>query len=98
MKSYKPEFADELVRSNEKGPPSAAFNLSQSSLPKTWHVLMTNVLMNNTVNSRNKAWNTVKEIAIIILYMYARMRISHGYDEVGFLRNRLASLDAPEKC
>ena len=25
-----------------------------SSLPKTWHVLMTFVLMNNTVNNRNK--------------------------------------------
>ena len=39
----------------------------------------------------------MKKIAIVILYMYARTRISHGYDEVGFSRNRLASLDAPEK-
>ena len=26
----------------------------------------------------------MKKIAIVILYMYARTRISHGYDEVGF--------------
>ena len=39
----------------------------------------------------------MKEINIVVLYMYARTRISHGYDEVGFSRNRLASLDAPEK-
>ena len=26
----------------------------------------------------------MKEIDIIILYMYAQTRISHGYDEVGF--------------
>ena len=32
----------------------------------------------------------------VFLYMYVHMRISRGYDEVGFLRNRLASLDALE--
>ena len=26
----------------------------------------------------------MKEIDIVILYMYARTHISHGYDEVGF--------------
>ena len=55
-----------------------------SSLPKTWHVLMTTVLMNNTVSSQNKSLNIMKEINIIVLYMYVRMRISLGYDEVGF--------------
>ena len=55
-----------------------------SSLPKTWHVLMTIILMNNTVNSRNKSLNIMKEINIIVLYMYMCTRISRGYDEVGF--------------
>ena len=45
---------------------------------------MTIVLMNNTVNSQNKAWNIMKEINIIILYMYAHTHNLHGYDEVGF--------------
>ena len=45
---------------------------------------MTTVLMNNTVDSRNKSLNIMKEINIIVLYMYARTRISRGYDEVGF--------------
>ena len=45
---------------------------------------MTIILMNNTVNNRNKTLNIMKEINIIVLYMYARMRISRGYDEVGF--------------
>ena len=55
-----------------------------SSLPKTWHVLMTTVLMNNTVSSQNKSLNIMKEINIVVLYMYARMHISRCYDEVGF--------------
>ena len=29
----------------------------------------------------------MKEIDIVILYMYARTRILRGYDEVGFLRS-----------
>ena len=45
---------------------------------------MTIVLMNNTVSSRNKSLNIMKEINIVVLYMYARTRISRGYDEVGF--------------
>ena len=45
---------------------------------------MTTVLMNNTVGSRNVSLNIMKEINIVVLYMYAHMRISHGYDEVGF--------------
>ena len=45
---------------------------------------MTTVLMNNTVNSRNKSLNIIKEIKIVVLYMYARTCILRGYDEVGF--------------
>ena len=45
---------------------------------------MTIVLMNNTINNRNKSLNIMKEINIVVLYMYTRMRISLGYDEVGF--------------
>ena len=45
---------------------------------------MTTVLMNNTVSSRNKSLNIMKEINIVVLYMYARTRIPRGYDEVGF--------------
>ena len=45
---------------------------------------MTTVLMNNTVNSRNKPLNIKKDINIVVLYMYVRTRISRGYDEVGF--------------
>ena len=45
---------------------------------------MTIVLMNNTVNNRNKTLNIVKEINIVVLYMYVHTRISHGYNEVGF--------------
>ena len=45
---------------------------------------MTIVLMNNTVSSRNKSLNIIKEINIVVLYMYARTHISRGYDEVGF--------------
>ena len=45
---------------------------------------MTIVLMNNTINNRNKTLNIIKEINIVVLYMHARTRISHGYDEVGF--------------
>ena len=45
---------------------------------------MTIVLMNNTINNRNKSLNIMKEINIIVLYMYMRTRISCGYDEVGF--------------
>ena len=45
---------------------------------------MTIVLMNNTVSSRNKSLNIIKEINIVVLYMYAHMRISRGYDEVSF--------------
>ena len=55
-----------------------------SSLPKTWHVLMTIVLMNNTVNSGNEPLNIMKDINIFVLYMYVHTRISRGYDEVGF--------------
>ena len=45
---------------------------------------MTIVLMNNTVNNQNKTLNIIKEINIVVLYMYAHMRISRGYDEVVF--------------
>ena len=46
---------------------------------------MTIVLMKNTVNTWNKTLNIIKEINIVVLYKYARMCISHGYNEVGFL-------------
>ena len=45
---------------------------------------MTIVLMNNTINNRNKSLNFMKEINSVVLYMYARTHISRGYDEVGF--------------
>ena len=45
---------------------------------------MTIVLMNYTINNQNKSSNIMKEINIIVLYMYMRTRISCGYDEVGF--------------
>ena len=45
---------------------------------------MTIELMNNTVSSRNKSLNIKKEINIVVLYMYTRMHILRGYDEVGF--------------
>ena len=45
---------------------------------------MTIVLMNNTVNNRNKTLNIIKEINIVVLYMYVRTRISRGYDKVSF--------------
>ena len=50
LKSHKPEFADELVRTNEKGPPSepSTYHILP---PKTSHVLMTNILMNNTIKA-----------------------------------------------
>ena len=83
LKSHKPDFADELVRPNEKRAPFRAFNLSHPP-PKIWHVLMTTVLMNNTVSSRNKSLNIIKKKKIIVLYMYARTRILRGYDEAGF--------------
>ena len=83
LKSHKLEFADKLVRSSEKGPLQSLQPIT-SSLPKTWHVLMTIVLMNNTVNNRNKTLNIMIEINIVDSYMYARTRISCGYDEVGF--------------
>ena len=57
---------------------------------------MTTVLMNNTVNSRNKPLNIMKDINIVVLYMYAYAyfaRLRRGR----FSRNRLTSLDAPEK-
>ena len=83
LKSHKLEFADKLVRSNKKGPLQSLQPIT-SSLPKTWHVLMTIVLMNNTVNNRNKSLNIMKEINIVVLYMYTRTRISCGYNKVGF--------------
>ena len=43
---------------------------------------MTIVLMNNTVSSRDKSLNIMKEINIVVLYMYVRTHISRGYDEV----------------
>ena len=45
---------------------------------------MTIVLMNNTINNRNKTLNIIEEINIVVLYMYARTRISRSYDEVSF--------------
>ena len=83
LKSHKLEFADKLVRSNKKGSLQSLQPIT-SSLPKTWHVLMTIVLMNNTINNQNKTLNIIEEINIVVLYMYARMRISHCYDKVGF--------------
>ena len=83
LKSHKLEFADKLVRSNKKGPLQSLQPIT-SSLPKTWHVLMTIVLMNDTVNNQNKSLNIIKEINIVALYMYARTRISRSYDEVSF--------------
>ena len=84
LKSHKLEFADKLIRSNEKGGLLQSLQPITSSLPKTWHVLMMIVLMNNTTKNRNKPLNIMKEINILVLYMYARTHISHGYDEVGF--------------
>ena len=84
LKSYKLEFADKLVRSKMKKDPLQSLQPITSSLPKTWHVLMTIVLMNNTVNNRNNTINIIKEINIVVLYMYARTHISRGYNEVGF--------------
>ena len=93
LKSHKLDFADKLVRLNErlnlshheKEPPSepSTYHIT-SSLPKTWHALMTIVLMNKTVNNRNKTSNIIKGINIIVLYMYAHTRFSCSYDEVGF--------------
>ena len=84
LKSHKLEFAGKLLRSKMKKDPLLSLQPITSSLPKTWHVLMTIVLMNNTVNNRNKTLNIIKEINIVVLNMYAHTRISHGYDEVSF--------------
>ena len=40
LKSHEPKFVSELVRLNEKGPLRSLQPIT-SSLPKTWHVLMT---------------------------------------------------------
>ena len=84
LKSHKLKFADKLVRSKIKKDPLQSLQPITSSLPKTWHVLMTIVLMNNTINNRNKTLNIIKEINFVVLYMYTRTHISHGYDKVGF--------------
>ena len=71
LKSHKLEFADKLVRSKMKKDPLQSLQPITSSLPKTWHVLMTIVLMNNTINNRNKTLNIIEQINFIVLYIYA---------------------------
>ena len=89
LKSHKLEFADKLIRSKMKKDPLQSLQPITSSLPKTWHVLMTIVLMNNTVNNRNKTLNIIKKINIVVLYMYACTCILRSYDEVGFRKINL---------